>query len=1262
MVASAVENDEKAQTAWKANCAIQSDGTFDLGGMPKGPLQFIAICNGFFTKSSSEDKVGVNPQVFPEDVKMPVELSMIPAGKITVHVRDTAGKPLAKAFVSYGVFQSFSIGYNRSSGQPFGIPLDSRKSLLLSENSVSADPPSESAARDAFCVATTNEQGEAVLEGIPSRKRDLLVTCAYYHAVYKELHLKGGESVSMDVVMEPVKQPSLPVPIVSKDNTKPALENPLGQQLIDASKRDDLIEMQRLISAGADVNYRGVEGSIPIMAAVKENKPSAIKLLLKNGADPAPGVFFSVHKSSRELVQLFIDHKVNLKNVTYGYPSLLFDARTPEIAEMLIAQGVDVNTADEHGQTALFAVEQSSPQSAEMVSYLLKCGANPNARDEKGTVPLNYARDGKTVDALVAGGADIHTKDNNGDGVFLFYAGVEEPDRWEALTRHGAKMNTKVDGSRVMYQAFLENNPQHIKYLLEHGADPNVLTPDHNISLLAMAVFADKPKIVNLLRDWGANTVGEFSQAAAWGDLKKMQVLLDAGTDVNERSGGNDTPLQFAVFRGKIDAVQFLLDHGADINLFNDSGMTALIYTNFIQEMLSANSGNGPKWSPVTGLSQKQVKESMDKISAMLRERHPNIGYRNQQGETALCRATMDDLLVSLQLQEGANVNVQRNDGMTPLMLAIVSQPKNAPRDQVRPINKDGTPAQSFSAIGSAVKALLENGADVTIKNKDGKTAVDLARENGNAEILELLQRKVGASASTTKSNTAESTSAKGEKQKSEEPIHHQLIQAVKREDMKEAQRLMSLGSDADAGSALSYFVSSGSSKMVQWFIDHGVDPKKISGNSAPTLLFYSGSPEIVEILIKNGVDINAVDSFGRTALFEVAGYRLNSSETVRMLLRRGANPNARDKFGFTPLTMAQGKEAVEVLVDGGADVHAKDDKGRGVLHYFGGAEEQAGRWEALFSHGLKFDPKVDGPELVERSLNRSKNAEDRVKFLLDKGVDPNALGVHATLSLFSIAIINGQAGSVALLRKAGANNVGELSEAAAAGDLKRMQSLIDAGSDVNEQDGNNTTPLIFAIRRGQPEAVALLIKAGANIDIFDSYGGTPLAFAESQNQQARDAREQSSSIIRGIDKKEVAQRTESIIKALKAAHPAPAYCNIRGETALCAAAAKGYTIFAGQLLSEGMNANAQTYEGMTPLMLAIINQQKNASSDEVFLSMIKDGVETKRSYSKYGYFVKMLLDKNADLTLKNKDGKTALDLARENGNAEILRLLQAKG
>jgi ankyrin repeat protein len=56
--------------------------------------------------------------------------------------------------------------------------------------------------------------------------------------------------------------------------------------------------------------------------------------------------------------------------------------------------------------------------------------------------------------------------------------------------------------------------------------------------------------------------------AAGRGDVRSIQLLVDAGLDVNFQGDMGYTPLHWAAMSGKTDAVKKLLESGADINRF----------------------------------------------------------------------------------------------------------------------------------------------------------------------------------------------------------------------------------------------------------------------------------------------------------------------------------------------------------------------------------------------------------------------------------------------------------------------------------------------------------------------------------------------------------------------------------------------------------------------------------------------------------------------------------------------------------------------
>jgi len=65
----------------------------------------------------------------------------------------------------------------------------------------------------------------------------------------------------------------------------------------------------------------------------------------------------------------------------------------------------------------------------------------------------------------------------------------------------------------------------------------------------------------------------------------------------------------------------------------------------------------------------------------------------------------------------------------------------------------------------------------------------------------------------------------------------------------------------------------------------------------------YSGKVDIIRHLLNSGVDIEAKDKFGGTALARAA--QMNQIETVRMLLEAGADTDAQDDQGNTPIDLS---------------------------------------------------------------------------------------------------------------------------------------------------------------------------------------------------------------------------------------------------------------------------------------------------------------------------------------------------------------------
>jgi ankyrin repeat protein len=547
-----------------------------------------------------------------------------------------------------------------------------------------------------------------------------------------------------------------------------------GERLIDAAEREDLPEMRRLIAAGTDINYRGESDWTPLFKAGTWGSPKAVKLLLENHADPnqlrykhystlelaktaeiaemlfaagvklRPGdIRYGLTFNSVELAQWFLDHGVPINEVDKSGATLLFSARRPEIAELLIARGVDVKAKDQSGTTALESVMQRVEEPAEIVAVLLKHGADPNARSPgSGYTPLRFARDGATVDVLVAAGANLQAKDNRGDGVMAVTApgwARSKPSRMDALIRHGLKLEAEKAGEMLADAIVFYHDLATVQTLLARGIDPDIGDRSRGWprSPISAALCDGSFKIADALRAAGAKDVGLLSDAAARGDVARMTVLLDGGAKVNERSSFGYTPLHFAVMQAQAGAVRLLLERGANVSYFDNVGLTPLAYA-----FSALGDIEYRKSSQVRRLDLSAAKKAFDEIVALIQERKVDRNFRNEDGETALmCSAKSGNLAA---LVEGTDVNLQRPDGMTALMLAIVTQPKGdalKAEGTVREIDKEGKRGPEFSRRGDVVNTLIKKGADLSLRNKAGKTALDLARENGSPEILELMEK-----------------------------------------------------------------------------------------------------------------------------------------------------------------------------------------------------------------------------------------------------------------------------------------------------------------------------------------------------------------------------------------------------------------------------------------------------------------------------------------------------------------------------------------
>lgn len=119
-----------------------------------------------------------------------------------------------------------------------------------------------------------------------------------------------------------------------------------------------------------------------------------------------------------EMFQSFLPYKkLDLLHVDRSGQNLLHQQNIvvhPEIVQILVQNGVNVNQQDKQGNTPLHLCINT----INAAQALLACGANPNLENAKGERPQDLIQDKKTLALLYHGGADISAPGPSGETVF----------------------------------------------------------------------------------------------------------------------------------------------------------------------------------------------------------------------------------------------------------------------------------------------------------------------------------------------------------------------------------------------------------------------------------------------------------------------------------------------------------------------------------------------------------------------------------------------------------------------------------------------------------------------------------------------------------------------------------------------------------------------------------------------------------------------------------------------------------------------------
>ena len=172
-------------------------------------------------------------------------------------------------------------------------------------------------------------------------------------------------------------------------------------------------------------------------------------------------------------------------------------------------------------------------------------------------------------------------------------------------------------------------------------------------------------------------------------NIQESQIhrLIEAGAEVNAVDEKGRTTLHLAAGVGRFSIVKYLVENGADLDIKDDLHKTPLVYA-------------------IEKNHMKVIIYLSKRVNIPTENRDKDIFYLAQVGE-------VDKVI---EFFETVNINSLNKDGKTILHIGA-----------------------EFSQI-EVVKVALELGVDSTIKDDDGRTALNYAKFSANKEIIRIIQ------------------------------------------------------------------------------------------------------------------------------------------------------------------------------------------------------------------------------------------------------------------------------------------------------------------------------------------------------------------------------------------------------------------------------------------------------------------------------------------------------------------------------------------
>ncbi|MGA2879318.1 MAG: ankyrin repeat domain-containing protein [Bryobacteraceae bacterium] len=439
------------------------------------------------------------------------------------------------------------------------------------------------------------------------------------------------------------------------------------------------------------------------------------------------------------------------------------------------------------------------------------------------------------------------------------------------------------------------------------------------------------------------------------------------------------------------------------------------------------------------------------------------------------------------------------------------------------------------------------------------------------------------------------------------------LIRAVKAGDATAVSSMIKQGVDVNAPEAngttpLHWAVYQRDAALVKRLIAAGAKVSVVNqfGSTPMQEAAVTGDAEIIKMLLAAGADVESANAQGQTALMVVA--RTGKVDAAKALLIAGAKVNATESFGGQTALMWAAAESqpamIRMLLEYGAKVNARGterDPQTRITAEPRPKDRHIGGFTPLLYVARQGDVEC-AKALIEGGADINMYTRDRetplvlalenqhfdlAKYLISAGADSDKWDLYGRSPLYTAV-------DLSTLPTGGRPDTPSTDKTTA---MEVIQMLLDNGANPNlqlklrppyrnvvfDRGGDQVlstgaTPLLRASKGGDnPAAMKLLLEHGALVDLPTADGVTPLMIAAGMGHGSNPTRGRY-------------QTDDDAVEALKILLKAGADINRRaanGQTAMHAAALKGWNATIRYLAENGAALEPKDRDGKTPLDFA---------------------------------------------------------------------------